>query len=160
MNASLTFIVAEPALRASNAIIVRMSILHPEEVRQCKVCSFTWRAEQYDRKDRNQGLVGLGITKRAADLHRQSVYERRDRLIDVYRKCSSCGSTKVRTLRGKKAKEATMRAATKESDDAHPLEEPGRALPTSPPPGFYRKGDAAEDEWWDGSQWTGIRRPD
>lgn len=80
-----------------------MSFLHPDEARECQRCRHRWRAEKWTKLDAQQPILGVGITARAQDLHRQTVHERRDRLYRAWRYCPECSSKKVKTLRGKDA---------------------------------------------------------
>jgi hypothetical protein len=120
-----------------------MSLFHPEEHRRCKRCGHEWYAEKYTRIDSQQPMLGIGITKRAQDLARQSVHEKRTRRMERYRHCPQCGSSKVKTLSKRQSKPAANSASP---PPASPLTVPSGWHPD--PTGRY------EWRWWDGTAWT------
>ena len=147
-----------------------MSFLHPEAKRECKKCGHSWFAESYGRLDKQQPLIGQGFTRRAQDLHRQSVHEERVRQYEKFNVCAKCGSKKVKTVRGSESKAKNgwtqIRPGVASPVSTAPVvpivmpePEPAARIdpvaPQGPPPGFYFRDGAEAAEWWDGLNWTG-----
>lgn len=90
----------------------RLSLLHAEELRRCKVCAHEWLAEHYTRLDAQPPILGQGLTAHSQALHRQTVHERRLSKHERWRICPSCGSKKVKTIaKGKGAAKAFAKSS-------------------------------------------------
>ena len=113
-----------------------MSILHPEEVRRCKRCGHSWLAEKYTKSGVTSPGLGIGITSRAQDLHRQTVHERRQSKYDMWRFCPKCQSRRTKTLTGRAARDAlsVLRGSDSSQADAAKRSKPKLDASRFPPP--------------------------
>ena len=76
-----------------------MSLLHPEEQRECKRCEHRWYAERWTKMQSGKPILASGFTKAQQANTMQTVHEQRLSKYDRWARCPECGSKKVRTVR-------------------------------------------------------------
>lgn len=120
-----------------------MSLLHPEELRECRIDGHRWLAERWNRIESIPPIIGQGFGARAQALHRDAVHRQRLGLYERWVRCPKCGSKKVKTIKAAEAK--AWKAVQRSQPSATPTLPPSPP-PTQPPPSYPAGGPIAELE--------------